>query len=344
MMQAAANKKSSPVFINSITTGLIWTLVIAGFFGWTILNEKKQTTELAVTQTRAFYKEFVMARQWIAFHGGVYVPITEETQPNPYLDDPLRDLTTKEGLALTKVNPAFMTRQIEKLALEKDLVQIHLASLEPSSPGNKPDPWEERALIAFQKGAQDQFEIIETKNDIMKYRYMAPLILEAPCMKCHERFKDQEKDIKGGLSITIPANPYINAQQIHIMQFGFAYLIIWLLGILGIWAGSYALSMKEKGREKIILQLQESLANIKKLSGLLPICSSCKNIRNDQGYWEQVEKYIKERSEVDFSHGICPQCAKKLYPEIYEKLKKQNKPISDYLRKQDEFNKKDAHS
>ena len=78
-MQPANGKRCSPVRIFSIATGLIWTVVIVGFFGWTVSNEKKQTSKLAVVQTEAFYKEFVMARQWIAFHGGVYVPVTEET-------------------------------------------------------------------------------------------------------------------------------------------------------------------------------------------------------------------------------------------------------------------------
>jgi hypothetical protein len=55
------------------------------------------------------------------------------------------------------------------------------------------------------------------------------------------------------------------------------------------------------------------------LRGLLPICSSCKKIRNDQGYWEQIEVYIRDHSEADFSHGICPECAQKLYPELYKK-------------------------
>lgn len=72
----------------------------------------------------------------------------------------------------------------------------------------------------------------------------------------------------------------------------------------------------EKEREKLIAQLQKALAEVKKLSGLLPICASCKKIRNDQGYWEQIETYIGSRSEADFSHGICPECKKKLYPEL----------------------------
>jgi DNA-directed RNA polymerase subunit M/transcription elongation factor TFIIS len=69
----------------------------------------------------------------------------------------------------------------------------------------------------------------------------------------------------------------------------------------------------EAEREKLIAQLQNALTEVKKLSGLLPICASCKKIRNDKGYWEQIEIYIHDRSEADFTHGICPECAERLY-------------------------------
>ena len=72
--------------------------------------------------------------------------------------------------------------------------------------------------------------------------------------------------------------------------------------------------MKEK--QKLIGELQEALAKVKTLSGLLPICSSCKKIRDDKGYWNQIETYIRQRSEADFTHGICPKCAKMLYPGL----------------------------
>jgi PAS domain S-box-containing protein len=71
----------------------------------------------------------------------------------------------------------------------------------------------------------------------------------------------------------------------------------------------------EEAREKLISELQQALSEVKTLSGMLPICASCKKIRNDKGYWEQIESYIGERSEAEFSHGICPDCIKKLYPE-----------------------------
>ncbi len=64
--------------------------------------------------------------------------------------------------------------------------------------------------------------------------------------------------------------------------------------------------------------LEAALAKVKLLSGLLPICASCKKIRDDAGYWQQVEVYIKEHSEAEFSHGICPDCLKKLYPEFVD--------------------------
>jgi len=62
------------------------------------------------------------------------------------------------------------------------------------------------------------------------------------------------------------------------------------------------------------------LNQVKTLSGLLPICAHCKNIRDDQGYWHNVEEYIHEHSDVDFSHGICPDCIKKYYPEIAARI------------------------
>jgi PAS domain S-box-containing protein len=73
-------------------------------------------------------------------------------------------------------------------------------------------------------------------------------------------------------------------------------------------------------RERLIDDLQNALANIKTLTGLLPTCASCKRIRNSKGNWEQMEFYIQEHSEAKFSHGICPECAKKLYPDIYDAI------------------------
>jgi len=74
----------------------------------------------------------------------------------------------------------------------------------------------------------------------------------------------------------------------------------------------------ETERDKLIVELQEALAKVNQLSGLLPICAACKKIRDDKGYWTHLETYISEHSEALFSHAICPECGKKLYPEHYD--------------------------
>jgi PAS domain S-box-containing protein len=72
----------------------------------------------------------------------------------------------------------------------------------------------------------------------------------------------------------------------------------------------------EKEREKFISELKEALSKVKTLSGLLPICASCKKIRDDRGYWNQIEAYIRDHSEAEFSHSICPECVNELYPDL----------------------------
>ena len=82
----------------------------------------------------------------------------------------------------------------------------------------------------------------------------------------------------------------------------------------------YALERKkmENEKERLLQELKEALAKVKLLSGFLPICSSCKKIRDDKGYWQQIEAYISEHSDTRFSHGLCNECAKRLYPEYYK--------------------------
>lgn len=77
----------------------------------------------------------------------------------------------------------------------------------------------------------------------------------------------------------------------------------------------------EEEREKLILELRAALSEIKTLSGMLPICSSCKKIRDDQGYWQQLESYILAHSQAEFTHSICPECADRLYPEVMKRIR-----------------------
>jgi PAS domain S-box-containing protein len=80
------------------------------------------------------------------------------------------------------------------------------------------------------------------------------------------------------------------------------------------------LSLHKERLEELVqartAELQDALSRVKTLSGFLPICASCKKVRNDEGYWTQVEEYLRDHSEIEFSHGLCPDCMKKLYPQL----------------------------
>jgi PAS domain S-box-containing protein len=89
-----------------------------------------------------------------------------------------------------------------------------------------------------------------------------------------------------------------------------------VFGLLGICTDISERKKMELENEALIRKLKDAISEVKILGGLLPICASCKNIRDDKGYWKQIESYIRDHSDADFSHSICPECAQKLYPDL----------------------------
>ena len=92
-----------------------WLFIVGISFWWNLTDEKKEHTQLAFETSRAFFQQIVVTRAWNSSHGGVYVPVTDSVRPNPYLDDPQRDIVTDKGVMLTKINPAYMTRQLSEI-------------------------------------------------------------------------------------------------------------------------------------------------------------------------------------------------------------------------------------
>jgi hypothetical protein len=90
--------------------------------------------------------------------------------------------------------------------------------------------------------------------------------------------------------------------------------------------GAYRLRVRELlARERELAdRVEKALADVKVLRGLIPICASCKKIRDDRGYWNQLEQYIGDHSEAAFSHGICPDCVRRLYPDLADKIERRS--------------------
>jgi hypothetical protein len=93
--------------------------------------------------------------------------------------------------------------------------------------------------------------------------------------------------------------------------------------LLVLWITAWLLMRAQRAeqlRNAVLADLKDALDNVRTLRGLLPICASCKKVRDDEGYWVQIEAYVRDRTEADFSHGICPDCMRKLYPEFAQSV------------------------
>jgi len=225
-----------------------WLLIVGIAFGINYSSETRVQNDLAFQTARAFFDQIVFSRSWNAGYGGVYVPVSEDTQPNSYLDDPLRDLTTIEGIKLTKINPAYMTRQIAEIASREKRVQFHITSLNPIRPANKPLDWERVWLELFEKGIMEKGGFVQNGSDV-SFRYMAPLITKRNCLKCHAKQGYKIGDIRGGISVTLPFFSKANYSML-ILGYGIAAL----LGSLIIYIAGHMFDKKERLRETKSLQ------------------------------------------------------------------------------------------
>jgi hypothetical protein len=318
---------STPV-TRAVTLAVIWTVVIGASLTWNTHQIRQNTYRIALGEVALSAKKDILYRHWNAELGGVYVLVSEKTSPNPYLSHvPERDITTTDGRKLTLVNPAYMTRQVNELAQQESFAIItRLTSLRPVNPKNAPDAYERRALTALEHGTHEVASIELDSKGGKVMRLVRPFVTEKSCLKCHERHGFKEGQIRGAISVKFPIDHLITIQNSRINWMIFIHAFFWLLGISGISYAAYRLNAAERtrlvleqAREALITDLKQSLTDIKQLRGILPICSNCKKIRDDAGYWHQVDVYISRHTEADFSHGLCEECARKLYPEIYKK-------------------------
>ncbi len=282
-----------------------------------VIGTHQQYQELAAAVGRSIFQELVVVRRWNAEHGGVYARVTEKFDPDPYLEDVLRDVTTTNGMKLTKINPEHMTRLISELLENDNGIKVHLTSLKLLNPANRADGWERDAVGNFERGNPEAHAVIGSGASTV-FRYMAPLRTEATCLGCHAKQGHKLGDVRGGLSVSFSYVPFQESANRTNRRFYTEHILFFLVGLAIIYLVGKKLILR-------IVEVQEALLRIKKLEGYLSICSSCKKIRKeggdpkDQDSWVPFEEYIEDRTEAEFSHGMCPECLKALYGFEYEK-------------------------
>jgi len=221
-------------FVRKYLTGIfliIGLILLSVFWGFSYRSNALIKVQL-LKQGQAFFEEVVITREWAAKHGGVYVKIDPETVVNPYLlTIPGLKVVIKDedGVAYTLKNPALMTRELSEIAAKHGIFKFRITSLDPFNPGNRPDLFEQSALTSFNAGKKEYFSF-EQENEEVSFRYMAPLVTTQPCLKCHAQQGYKEGDIRGGISVSIPATTIL--KQINVNRVAIILIALGIVGLL----------------------------------------------------------------------------------------------------------------
>lgn len=227
-LKVASGEEKMNIRRNLVVFNVFWTLLIASSLAWMIRSARDEQQRIASLTAKSVFQQIVITRRWNSLHGGVYAVVTEKNQPNPYLEDPDRDLKVNDTLMLTKINPALMTRQIAEIAMLETGIQFHITSLNPIRPLNEATPVEKQFLQSFEQGKKEGSTFME-ENGQQVFKYMAPLITEKSCLSCHAKQGYKEGDIRGGISVSLPFS-----LQVPVVAMTLWHVLIWALGLVGI--------------------------------------------------------------------------------------------------------------
>jgi len=243
-------------YVLALTT--FWTIAIAIVLTWELLDERDQAITEAKSEALGIWQKEDAIYRWAALRGNIYVPVTETMLPDPQMASvPNRDITMPSGTKLTLVSPETMMRQAFAAGAKPSVRQGRVTSLRPVSPKNKPDPWEEQALRAFEAG-QTEFKSEETIDGKQYLRFMRPLIIESSCLNCHVEHGRKLGEVRGGFSVAVPMAPVWEEQMPDIIHRIIGYGGMWLLGLFGIALLSRHLQRQILGRSAVEQELQEA--------------------------------------------------------------------------------------
>ena len=219
---------------STIAVALLWSALLGFSLFWNMRQIDRSIEVVAESEAASAFRKDLAYRLWAARQGGLYVPPSNATPPNPYLVHiPDRDVQTTNGKRLTLVNPAYMTRQVHELGKERFGLRGHITSLRPRRPENAPDQWEAEALRAFASGSPKATAVRDVEGQPF-FRFMRPLVAEPPCLKCHADQNYAPGDIIGGISVSVPMDPLMSASGPQRSFLVLAHAGIAVLGLLGL--------------------------------------------------------------------------------------------------------------
>jgi putative nucleotidyltransferase with HDIG domain/diguanylate cyclase (GGDEF)-like protein len=206
---------------------LFWTGVIGFFIFYDLYHSYEYAKNEALLKAKTKIQNDIDFRQWIASHGGVYVPIDKNTKPNLYLAHlKNRDIETFDNQHLTLINPAYALRQL----LTQSSFNKHIDKITSNillNPNNAPDMWEKKALNKVIKSEKPYYEF---KND--ELRYLSPFKVNKSCLKCHAFQGYRVGDIRGAISVTIDTKPFITKYITIDRSYILELFLLWIAGLI----------------------------------------------------------------------------------------------------------------
>lgn len=212
---------------------VLWLTLIGVTYFEQISEVNKFGETIAFKQADLFFQHVSVMWKWNARHGGVYLPITDDLQPNPYLELADKNVVTLDGKALTLVDPSHMTQELAQIEQRESGLAYHVAGLNALNPLNKADKWEASALVGFARGNHTVMELTEIAGQEV-YRYMAPLRVEESCLKCHDPQQNRVGQIIGGISIGIPVSSIESFIGARIKSLQVTHGVIALVGLVAL--------------------------------------------------------------------------------------------------------------
>ena len=212
---------------------LIWTLLVVTIFSIIVERTYTYAQYIAKQNTDTMVKKDIVYRNWVASHGGVYVPVDKKTPPNPYLAHIKDRDFSVNGKNFTLMNPAYTLRQMMQQYTDEFGIKTKITSKLLLNPINKADSWETIALNKIEKVRTRYFEFIDI-DDKPYLRSMTPLFTKKGCLKCHAFQGYKVGDIRGGVSVAIPMEPlYTDARNSSLILAVFFFIIL-LSGLFAI--------------------------------------------------------------------------------------------------------------
>jgi diguanylate cyclase (GGDEF)-like protein len=251
-----------------IGSGIVITLAICAIFFVFNMRAERLTISVIHQQAKSLFNQVILLRRWITGHGGVYVEVRPGVTPNPFLTSlpglKVNIIDPQDGRQYTLRNPGLATREMSQISSQAEGYSFRISSLKPvNTTTNSPDGFERDALLRFEQGAREVFAVEQGAAGPV-YRYMAPLIYETSCNRCHSHQGYQNGDIRGGVSVSIPMEEVATRMRSNrLLTLGSAIsVLVLLLGSLAVIIQRFMQALREAQSKLVEMAVMDALTGL----------------------------------------------------------------------------------